>query len=144
MPGRLYINPRPKAEICQYGPRARSVHTTTSVSYHLPVSRLTKYTKYRAQNISVSHFSTTIGDTALLHWCRDPELVMSFGYSQEGLHLVTTVPLEPYNTTGGDITAAEWNYHRHGNCTCWELLALVSTLKYRYSEVVDRLCPYHR
>ena len=69
---------------------------------------------------------------------------MSFGYSPEGLHLVTTVPLEPYYTAGGEITAAELNYHRHGNCTCWELLALVSTLKYRYSEVVDRLCTYHR
>ena len=69
---------------------------------------------------------------------------MSFGYSQEGLHLVTTVPLELYYTAGGEVSAAELNYHRYGSCTCWELLALVSTLKYQYSVIADRLCPYCR
>ena len=71
---------------------------------------------------------------------------MSFGYSSEkGLHLVTTVPIEPYYTTGeGEVSAAELNFQLHGRCSCWELLGLVSALKCQYSEVSDRLCQYHR
>ena len=71
---------------------------------------------------------------------------MSFDFSpKKGFHLAIPVPLEPYFTTGGgECSAAELNYQRHGSCSCWELLGLVSALRYQYSEVSDRLCQYHQ
>ena len=71
---------------------------------------------------------------------------MSLGVTQSGLKIITHIPLEPF-TQAEDHTKvelSEQDFLQVGRCVCWELLALVSSLRNKYEDIEQRICHYHR
>ena len=67
-----------------------------------------------------------------------------FSASKGGIKISTPIPIEPLHISGADVSACGLYSLYHGRCVCWEPLSLVSSLQFNYTELEERICPYHR